>query len=728
MDEIIETARAGLEGLRFDPAVTARATDAFARWVADPSHAEDLPQLRALVAAGRFDAILDAFWQVMPFGTGGRRGPVGIGPNRFNAHALLGSVQGHAELLALAHPGRPLTVVVAFDVRVFLDRRGVYDGALPNPLLGRSSADFAARAAGVYAANGVSVLMPDPRVPEYISTPELSLAIRRHGAQGGLNVSASHNHPDDNGGKFYNHHGGQDVPPDDEILAQRVEAIAAVRELPFEAALAAGRVRFLGPEDGEAYLALNAGLGLRRDARGGRIVYTPLNGTGRGTVGRLLRQQGFRVDAVPEQEDYDGRFATVKFLAPNPEQPSCYERAERVADQTGADVIMATDPDADRIGIEVRGREGGWRFLNGDETLLLIVEHVIGQRRAAGTLPPDGFVLKTLVTTSRVTTIARAHGVQVVDDLLVGFKYMAAVLAELERAGRWRHLVARSGSLLLGVEESHGVLMTSGLRDKDAAGPALALAELNALCRAEGRTLLDELDRIQASYGPVANRLFTTVMTGAQGQERIRAIQASLRREPPATIDGLRVEGCTDLSDPKHWLGPIRSGTDAAARDVLVFRLEGGRRLVIRPSGTEPKNKTYVEVAAEPPSTPLSASELERQRARCDAEALALGRAFDRLALQRVGLSLSVHAEALSGLLAIDQKLHFDGVFLPELTRRAAAGAASGEFVDEALRAYGAQPRDLVAGGIRSWLPASGLAPAARDVVAALFGLPSARG
>lgn len=715
----------GLLALPFDTEVKQRAAAAFGAWLSDQAHAEDRPQLEALVAAGRFGDLLDAFWQVIPFGTGGRRGSVGIGPNRFNLHTLLGSVQGHAELLAEAYPGQELSVVVAFDVRVYEDRRGVYDPSLPLALRGITSRQFAARAAGVYAGNGISVLMLDPDGGDYMSTPELSLAIRRHGAQGGLNVSASHNHPDDNGGKFYNRNGGQDVPPDDEVLARRVETIEAVVELPFAEALRKGRVRFLGPEENQAYLDLNASLGTVPAARGGVIVYSPLNGTGSVTVGRLLRREGFDVRAVPEQEGFDGRFPTVKFLAPNPEVPSCYELAERVADEVGADMVMTTDPDADRIGIEVRRPDGSWRFVNGDETLQLVLEHVLRQRSSAGTLPSDGYLLTTLVTSRLVGRIARAYGVQVVEDLLVGFKYMAAVVADLERDGHWRELRCRPESFVMGVEESHGLLMTHAVRDKDAAGPALALAELNALCQAQGRTLHHELDRIHATYGPMTNRLFTTVMTGADGLQRIRAIQESLRKDPPQSIAGRAVERMDDLLDETSWRGPLLSGTDAAARNVLVFALEGGRRVIIRPSGTEPKNKTYVEVPGAVPAAPLSDAELTAARQQCDREAEELGRAFEILSLERVGIRLSPHATRVSPLLGLDKKQDFGSRFLPELAAFCQRGTPGLEsFVDIALSSYGGQPRELVRGGMSSWLEEAGLSKASTEELQRIFALP----
>ncbi len=725
MSSSLEAARQGFAQLDFDPAARARALAALEPWLTEERFAAYRPQLERLVEKGAFETLFDAFWQVIPFGTGGRRGPVGIGTNRFNPWTLLTSVQGHAETLKETYPGEDVRVVVAFDVRRYEDKRGVYDPALPNPLLGTSSADFAAQAAGVYAANGIRVLVLDPNGGDYMSTPELSLAIRRNGAHGGLNVSASHNHPDDNGGKFYNRHGGQDVPPDDELLARRVEGIVEVQRIPFEEGLADGLIELVGPEENEHYLAVNRRLALAPDARGGRIVYTPLHGTGSATVGRLLRAEGFDVRAVPAQEPFDGGFPAVKFLAPNPEVPSCYDRAEAIADECDADIILATDPDADRIGLEVRRPDGSWRFVTGNEILFLVTRYVLDRRRALGQLPENAFVLKTIVTSSLVTTIARSYGCKVVPDLLVGFKYMADILAHLEDRGAWRELRASPESFVIGVEESHGLLMTPAVRDKDAAGPALALAELNATLAAEGRTMLDELDALYARFGYMANRLFTTVMTGAAGLDRIRSIQASLRADPPTEVAGRRVVAFRDLADEEGPLGPIRSGTDAAARNILEVVLDDDARLAIRPSGTEPKNKIYVEVPGATPTADLTREELDAERTRCEDAAEELGRAFERLTLARVGIELTPAASRVSNLLGLDEKVHFGTVFLPSLKRALEDGSVDLDaFVDDALESYGGEPRELVAEGVAAWLAAdAGLAPADASRVRELFGL-----
>jgi phosphoglucomutase len=722
-NDLYSLAQQGIGSLKIDPGVRDRTLAALKPWLMDDSFAAWLPQLRSLLERGRFELLVDAFWQVIPFGTGGRRGPVGIGPNRFNGWTLGTSVQGHAEILKETYPDEDVSVVIAYDVRVFRDVRGIYDPQLPNPLLGATSADFAMQAAGVYAANGVRVHILDPARGSYMSTPELSLAIRRLGAHGGLNVSASHNHPDDNGGKFYNRHGGQDVPPHDEILAQRVERIATVRGLPYARALAEGWVTLITEEQNRHYLNVNRRLSLAPDQRGGRIVFTPLNGTGSCTVGRLLRAEGFDVRDVPSQAAFDGGFTRVKFLAPNPEVPACFEEAEKVATACDADMILATDPDADRIGLEVRRPDGGWRFVSGNEILFLVTRFVLGRRRELGRLPPDAFLLKTEVTSTLVATIARSYGCTVVGRLLVGFKYMAEVLAALEQNGRWEELRARPESFVLGAEESHGLLLTPAVRDKDAGGAALALAELNAVLKSQGRTLLSELDAIYARFGYVSNRLVNTVMSGSAGLSRIREIQESLRREPPVEVAGTAIASCDDLLSEESWLGPIKSGTDAAARNVLVFTLADDSRVIIRPSGTEPKNKIYVEVPGSTPKADLSPEQLAAERTRCEERAVALGRAFERLMLARVGIEVPDHALAVSGLVGLDHKQHFGSTFLPELEQRARAGGDLDAFIDQSLKPYGKDPRDLVSPGVAAWLATVELPAAAAAAIRREFRL-----
>ncbi len=670
LTSVLQTAADGLAALGAPDERVAAALAALRAWLEDDDKAAARPQLESLVRRGCFEELIDAFGRSLPFGTSGRRGPVGFGPNRFSPWTLARTVQGHAELLKadLADAGAgegggdgdgDLHVVIGFDVRVFRDRRRVFDPDLPNPLLGLTSAALAAQAAGIYVANGVRVSMPPPQPERALSTPELSLAVRRLGAQGGLAITASHNPPDDNGGKVYNAFGAQDTPPRDEILARRVEGVGTIRRVPFDEACAAGRVTLLDAKVHERYRAVVRRLAGDPEHRDAIIVFTPLHGTGGATVGKLLEEEGFALHGVPEQWQPDGDFPTLGDLSPNPELPACFAAAEALGAQCHADLLLATDADADRLGLEVpetRPRAGAgagagasagatgagpdarpWRFVTGNEQIFLVLRALLERRMATGRLDEGAFVLTTRVTSSLVGTIARSYGCRVIDHLPTGCRSMAEVLASLEAQGRWRELVASPADFVLGAEESHGVMVTSALREKDAGGAALILAELAARSKAEGRNLGDVLDSIYARFGYVAHHTVGLTMAGEAGRRRVAEVMASLRAEPPAALAGSDLRRMEDLADPDGPLGPIRSASDARARDVLTLRLQDGARLSLRPSGTEPKIKLYVEMPGATPRADLTPDALARTREECDARASVLASSLRALLAERGG-------------------------------------------------------------------------------------------
>ncbi len=702
LDATLDAARAAFESLPVRPEVREAALVNLRRWLGSDELAPYHAQIRSLEARGRWDLLLDSFWQVLPFGTGGRRGPVGVGPNRFNPWTLGASVQGHVAFLRdTVGPDVPLHVVIAYDVRRYRDANGVYDPAVPNPCLGLSSRDFAEIAAGVYAANGVTTTLLPPGSRTYVSTPELSFAIRFLRADGGLNVSASHNPPDDNGGKFYNARGGQEVPPNDERMAVHVDRVERVRSMPYADARAAGLVHDYTPDIHAAYIATNLGTSLRPDARSAKVVFTGLHGTGDTTVVDVLRAAGFSVEVEPTQAPHDGAFPEVPFRTPNPEVRQSMDRAVALAEKLGADLVMACDPDADRIGLVARGPTGAggaFRFFTGNEIAALVAEYRLTHGRWTNPI-----VMKTEVTSDLVRRVALRHGAQVVAHLMVGFKYIGDGLGQLEDTGRFGDVTGRPADFVVGVEESHGVLVTPALRDKDAAGAALALAEYASLLARDGRTLVDALEAIWVREGYVHNELVSTVMRGAAGKARIDRIQASMRQDPPVGIGKWRVVERHDRADPDGPLGPIRSGTDAASRDVLVFLLaeagaqEPTARLLLRPSGTEPKNKVYVEVVGRP-GAPLTT---EIPRVAAEAKELAL--AFAQGMLRRVEIELPLWALRVSDLVAIENKQHLADVLLPEVRRRLAAGEDPTSVIDEGLRPYGKDPKGLVADAVRAW-------------------------
>jgi phosphoglucomutase/phosphomannomutase len=722
-------AAAGFRGAKVKEEYLDTALRNLERWLQDPQFAAALPQLERLLE--KPDALFDAFFREIPFGTGGRRGPVGYGTNRFNHFTLATSIQGHAEFLRRRFPGsRDLSVVVAYDVRRFADLRGVYDRGRPNALLGMTSKDFAEIAASVYSANGVRVWMPDPEGGAYLSTPELSFAIIREKASGGLNISASHNHPDDNGAKIYNSHGGQEVPPVDEDLATIVEKTTSAESMPFETAVARGLVRWLAPEVHEAYLEMNRQVSRDGALRSARIVFTPLHGTGFHSAGAALQRAGFDVEVYPDQAEPDGAFPSVPFRSPNPEVPQSLLGAKEHARKRGADLVLGTDPDADRLGM-MAPHAGEWVFFTGNEIGIILINYLLshGERPKAGRRP---FVVTTVVTTSLFGRMAKARGVQVLDDLGVGFKYIAEVLSAIEEKGTFRHLRARPEDFLIAIEESHGYLVVPHVRDKDAAGAAVLLGEIASLLKDSGRSFVDYLDEAYREFGYVRNALVSTVMLGASGFVRMRQIQDRLRESPPAAIGGRKVLELTDRWDESGPWGKIQSATDRLSRDLLTFRLEGGARLTLRPSGTESKNKIYVEVCGEPLGKDATDGALARDKERIDAAARDLARSFTREMLSTVDISLPDYALDVSDLVALEWKQDFAEKFLPELIARVERGGSEGErgalgaWIDRRLSPYGADARLLVAGAVRSYLDLEPPPPRVREALVEAFSLAGA--
>ncbi|HSX77467.1 MAG TPA: phospho-sugar mutase, partial [Candidatus Saccharimonadia bacterium] len=621
MQEILQQIAQGLGGLAMAHDIRQTALRHLERWLTEPAFEPYLPQLTWLIAQQRWSLLLDSFYRVLPFGTGGRRGPVGLGPNRFNTWTLASSVQGHVLYLRERYPQQDIAVVIAYDVRVFNDLRGLYAGDLPNPLLGMTSRDFAQVAAGVYTANGVRVYMLPEDATTYVSTPELSFAIRYLHATAGLNISASHNHPDDNGGKFYNDRGAQEVPPNDEAMANQVERVSHIDRLDFVAAKATGLLTWITPDVHEAYIALNMAQSLHPEARQAHVVFTPLHGTAITTVGTVLRQAGFQVDLVAAQAVPDGTFPAVPYRAPNPEVPESMQQGMELAREVGADAVFACDPDADRLGVCSRTADGTFRFLTGNEIAALTTHYKLEQLKNLGRLPQRPLVIKTEVTTELLRPITEAFDGVLVGDLLVGFKYHANVLDHLERYGHFGALRGTVQDFVIAVEESHGLLVTPEIRDKDAAGAALLLAELAALQRAKAETLLDYLDDLYMCYGYYANLGTSMVMTGAEGTVQIQAIQQGLRQQPPTAVAGWEVTQHVDHWDETGRHGRFLSETDRASRNMLVFRLENGARVLVRPSGTEPKNKVYIEVPAPPVGRQAGREALARCQADTDAVA-----------------------------------------------------------------------------------------------------------
>ncbi|AWM37227.1 Phosphoglucomutase [Gemmata obscuriglobus] len=654
--DLLSDARAGFAGIDADAALKEKALGNLETWLTHPDFAAYRPQIEHLCGAGAWSVLLDSFYQVMPFGTGGRRGAVGIGPNRMNLWTLGASVQGHCEYLRQRFPGvAPLKVVLAFDVRQFEDKRKVYNPALPNPVLHLSSREFCQHAAGVYAANGIQAHILPPDSKRYVPTPELSFTVRFLRAHGGLNMTASHNPPDDNGSKFYDDRGSQLVPPEDQLMSEMVDQVTAIKHVPFADAVRAGKVQFLDDAPHRAFIDLcrhESVLGVPK-ADELRVVYTPMHGCGGFCAGEVLEAQGFRPIPVPEQATPDGQFPNVT-KTPNPEVPECMDRAERVGLETGADLIISTDPDADRLGGMANRSpdgKGTFRFLTGNEIAALLTHFKLAQLARSGSLPAAPIVITTEVTTGQVARIGRHFGAQTIADLLVGFKYHADALWQIESTGQFGDVRGTLKDFVIASEESHGIMATAGVRDKDSACAALLLAEAALYQKRQGSTLVTYLDELNRQFGYFRNELLNIVLTGLEGKVNMGRMLDALRSSPPKTIGGLPVTGFEDLQDESGRMGPFKGDTDKAARNFLIFRLTGdgiGAKVCLRPSGTEPKAKAYIEVSCQPwkPGTPQA--DWDAACAEIDKRVQLLATDFLTQALATIGQAPTPGADKLS--------------------------------------------------------------------------------
>jgi phosphoglucomutase/phosphomannomutase len=649
-------ARAGLTTIDADAALKDRALANLTTWLTHPDFAAYRPQLEHLCKTGAWSVLLDSFYQMMPFGTGGRRGAVGIGPNRMNLWTLGASVQGHCEYLRQRFPGvAPLRVVLAFDVRQFVDKRKVYNPLLPNPVLHLSSREFCQHAAGVYAANGITPVILPSDSKRFIPTPELSFTIRFLRAHGGLNMTASHNPPDDNGSKFYDERGSQLVPPEDQLMSEMVEAVSSIRHVPFADAVKSGRVQFLDESAHREYIALCRRESLLPPPKVDelRVVYTPLHGCGWFCAGEVLEAQGYRPIPVVEQTTPDGQFPNVT-KTPNPEIPECMDQAEKLGTERGADLVIATDPDADRLGALANRSpdgKGTFRFLTGNEIAALLTHFKLSQLARAGSLPASPIIITTEVTTGQVTRIGRQFGAQVVNDLLVGFKYHADVLWQLESTGQYGDVRGTLSDFVIATEESHGILATTGIRDKDSACAALLLAEVALHQKRQGHTIPDYLDDLNRQFGYFRNELLNIVLTGLEGKVNMGRMLDALRQNPPRSIGGVPVASFEDLQDPDGRLGPFKGDTDRAARNFLIFRLAGDgvqAKVCLRPSGTEPKAKAYLEVSGDPWKAGTPQAIWEAASAALDAHIQRIATDFLTQALATIGQKPAPGADKLS--------------------------------------------------------------------------------
>ena len=561
-------------------------------WLSNQAFKDYVPQIHYLIENSQWNFLLDSFYQVIPFGTGGRRGLVGIGPNRINPWTIQASAQGHSQYLikAFGEEAKNRGVVLTYDVRKYT-QKGIYDDSRTNPVKDLDGRQLAVAAAEVYAANHIKVYMYDA----VRSTPQLSFTIRYLKAISGDMFSASHNLPTDNGKKVYDQYGGQLIPPDDQNLVDEVTRnVKEIKTLGFDEARAQGLIEMIAEEVDEAYYDAVCPVSLS-DERNVKIVYSPLHGTGLTSVYPIFKKLGFDVTLDPATSDLSGAFENVTFNIPNPEVVQSFDHSLPFAKQTDSDILISTDPDADRIGVMLN-HHGSWMFLSGNEIGIILADYAISKFKAQGRLNPDNVIIKTQVTTSLIQKIAEENNVQCIGDLLVGFKYIGDLMNKIEDKNKMDHFI-------LGTEESHGYLTGNYARDKDAACAAVWICEHAAELKKKNKTLLDDLSEIYSRYGYCHNYLTEIRLLGAKGMEQILHIMNHLRETTIDSFGEFTVSGKTDRRDGEPQ--PHLSRTDSSARNVLLYQIDNltdttSMRVTVRPSGTEPKIKMYFEVFGKP--------------------------------------------------------------------------------------------------------------------------------
>lgn len=538
----------------------------YERWLAHALSDPDLkPELESV--AGDDEAIKDRFAVSLKFGTAGLRGVIGAGTNRMNVYVIRQATQGLANWVRTQ--GGSQTVAISFDSR-------------------NKSDVFARAAAEVLAANGVKVRIYSVLMP----VPALSFATRYYNCNAGIMVTASHNPAKYNGYKAYGPDGCQMTDEAADVVyaeIQKTDVLTGAKAMPFEEGLAEGLIQYVGEDCCEAlYAAIESRQvrpGLCANA-GLKLVYSPLNGSGLVPVMRVLGDIGITdITIVPEQKDPDGNFPTCPY--PNPEIFEALRLGLELAEKNGADLMLATDPDADRVGIAVRCKNGSYELLSGNEVGVLLLDYICAARMENGTMPKDPVMVKSIVSTPLADVVAAHYGVEC-RNVLTGFKWIGDQIARLEAAGEVERFI-------FGFEESYGYLAGSYVRDKDAVIGSMLICEMAAYYRSKGSSIKEELERIYTQYGRYLNKVDSFEFPGLSGMDKMAAIMEKLRSQPPREFAGYRVLTVADYE--KGTVTELATGntqpTGLPAANVLIYALEGGAAVVVRPSGTEPKIKTY---------------------------------------------------------------------------------------------------------------------------------------
>lgn len=552
-----------------------------------PLHAAELDSIR-----GNAEEIRDRFYRTLSFGTAGLRGILGLGTNRMNVYTVGQATQGLASYLtAQAKPGGTTKAAIA-EANAVGAQAPKYVAKAAIAFDSREFSDiFAKEAAVIFAANGVKVYLYGELMP----TPALSYAVRELGCDTGVVITASHNPAAYNGYKAYGPDGSQIGPETASAVTACIaetDMFTGVRRMDFDAALASGMIEYISEEFVQQYIdrvyqeAIDPGVCARASLK---LVYTPLNGAGNRCVRTVLAKAGVTdITVVPEQEKPDGKFPTCEY--PNPEEREALSLGLALSEKLGADMLLATDPDADRVAVAVKASRG-YQILTGNEVGVLLLDYICTARKAHGTMPKNPVAVRSIVSTKLADAVAGEHGVEMV-SVLTGFKFIGEVILGLEEKGE-------GGRYIFGFEESCGYLTGGYVRDKDAVDASLLLVEMASAYKLRGKTLADVLADIYTRHGIYKNAVESFAFAGADGMERMAAIMTGLRKSPPAAIDGDVVVAITDYKTSTRMAGGATAEVSLPKSDVLEYELTNGCTIIVRPSGTEPKLKVYYSLVAD---------------------------------------------------------------------------------------------------------------------------------
>ena len=535
----------------------------FERWLKEPLDDPDLTEELTSIQ-GQDDEINDRFYQNLEFGTAGLRGVIGAGTNRMNVYTVRKATQGLSNYLLQHADGKPQSVAIAYDSRI----KGVL---------------FAQQSAAVLAANGIKAYL----YPQLMPTPALSYAVRHLKCDAGICITASHNPAKYNGYKAYGSDGCQ-ITSDmaDGITAeiQSLDIFSDVKKMDFEEGRKQGLIEYIGEETVNAFLDDVYKESLIDDASNLKLVYTPLNGAGKMCVTRILDRIGIKdVTIVPEQSEPDGNFPTCPY--PNPEFREALQKGLELCEKVQPDLLLATDPDSDRVGIAVN-QKGEYVLMTGNEVGILLLNFIAKVKQEQGKLPAHPVAVTTIVSTDMVDPIAKDYGVEM-RRCLTGFKYIGDIIAELEAKE------GNADSFLLGFEESYGYLSGGYVRDKDAVDGSMLICQMASYYKRQGKTLVDVMNDLYEKYGYYQNATLNFSFEGEDGMKTMQSIMANLRQNPPAEIAGAQVIGRSDYLESVSY-GDKEGTINLPKSNVLEYRLANGCKLIARPSGTEPKIKIYL--------------------------------------------------------------------------------------------------------------------------------------